>query len=451
MELGKSVGWELDIAGGKNYWFGDLRNMFGIPAGTFLAEIGDFYRFVHTEDRDWVSKSIDKAKQDHKAYNEEFRVVRRDGATRWVVSRGEFDYAENGEALRMRGMAVDITGRKQMEEAVRRSEEKFSKAFRESPLAFSLTSTKDHRYIEVNDTFERITGWSRAEIIGRTALDVGIWMDPAQRIEFINRLLAEGTVRDLEVSFHARDGQARTGLISAELIEINGEPCALSAVADITDAKKSEEARQASERRFSQFFSTLPEYCYMTSPSGEILDVNPAACEALGYKKEELLGKPLSDLYAPESALKLVNLLDKWKRTGKLHDEEMIVLTKEGKKRTVLLNTGAVKDTKGKVVYVASVQVDIAERKEILQKLRESQNRLNDIVESAMDAFIVVDEMTGERILDPATIPADIQPTGLSFSGNYALKIAWSDGHSTGLYTWDLLAEIAQTAGQAPE
>lgn len=62
-----------------------------------------------------------------------------------------------------------------------------------------------------------------------------------------------------------------------------------------------------------------------------------------------------------------------------------------------------------------------------------------------------IDEMTGERILDPATIPADIEPTGLSFSGNYALKIAWSDGHSTGLYTWDLLAEIAQTAGHAPE
>jgi PAS domain S-box-containing protein len=217
-------------------------------------------------------------------------------------------------------------------------------------------------------------------------------MDPAQRIEFINRLLAEGSVRDLEVSYRARDGQVRTGLTSAELIEIDGEPCALSAVADITEAKKSEEARQASERRFSQFFSTLPEYCYMASPTGEILDVNPAACEALGYKKEELLGKPLSDLYAPESALKLVNLLEKWKRTGKLHNEEMFILTKEGKKRTVLLNAGAVKDAKEKLVYVASIQVDVTERKEILQKLRESQNRLKGIVESAMDAIIVVDE-----------------------------------------------------------
>jgi PAS domain S-box-containing protein len=392
MELGKSVGWELDIASGKNYWFGDLQSMFGIQSGTFFAQVGDFYRFVHPEDRESVSRAVDEAKKDHKLFNEEFRLVRQDGATRWVVSRGEFDYTEGGEALRMRGLAVDITDRKQMEEAVRKSEEKFSKAFQESPLAFSLTSTKDHRYIEINETFERITGWSRAEIMGRTALDVGIWMDPARRIEFINRLLAEGTVRDLEISYRARGGQVRTGLTSAELIEINGEPCALSTVADITEAKKSEEARQASERRFRQFFSTLPEYCYMTSPTGEILDVNPAACKALGYKKEELLGKPLFDLYAPESAFKLVNLLEKWKRTGKLHNEEMFILTKEGKKRTVLLNAGAVKDASEKLVYVASVQVDVTERKEILQRLRESQNRLKGIVESAMDAIIAVDE-----------------------------------------------------------
>ena len=383
MESGKSVGWEFELASGQNRWFGDLRTMFGIPSNAFLAEIGDFSRFVHPEDRERVSKAIDQARQNREPYNEEFRVVRSDGATRCVVSRGEFEYSPNGEARMMRGMAVDITERKQMEEALRKSEEKFSKAFRESPLALSLTSTKDHRYIEVNETFERMIGWNRAEIVGRSALDVGVWTDPDRRIEFIERLLAEGSVRDIEVSFRVRDGQVRTALTSAELIEINGEPCALSAIADITEAKKAEEARQASERRFSEFFSTLPEYCYMTSSTGEILDVNAAACEALGYKKEELLGKPLSDVYAPESALKLVGLFEKWKRTNKLYDEEMLVLTKEGKQRTVLLYAGAVKDIEGNVLHIASVQVDITERKEILQKLMESEERFRLVANSA--------------------------------------------------------------------
>ena len=383
MESGKSVGWEFEFASKQNRWFGDLRTMFGIPSNTFHGQVGDFFRFVHPEDRERVSKALDQARQDRALYSEEFRVIRSDGATRCVVSKGEFEYGPNGEARIIRGMAVDITERKQVEEALRKSEEKFSKAFRESPLGFTITSTNDHRFIEINETFERITGWSCAEMIGRSALDVGIWMDPNQRIEFIKRLLAEGSVRDLEVSFRARNGQVRAALTSAELIEINGEPCALSVVADITEAKKSEEARQVSESRFSQFFSTLPAYCYMTSATGEIVDVNPAACEALGYNKEALLGKPLSDVYAPESALKLVSLLEKWKTTNKLYNEEMLVLTKKGKQRTVLVNAGAVKDTKGKVIYIASIQEDITERKETLQKLRESEERFRLVANAA--------------------------------------------------------------------
>lgn len=59
-----------------------------------------------------------------------------------------------------------------------------------------------------------------------------------------------------------------------------------------------------------------------------------------------------------------------------------------------------------------------------------------------------IDENTGQRILDPESIPADIRPSGMSFVGNYALKINWSDGHSTGLYTWDLLAELARDAAR---
>jgi PAS domain S-box-containing protein len=172
-------------------------------------------------------------------------------------------------------------------------------------------------------------------------------------------------------------------LISAEVIEVNGEQCALSVIADITDVRLAEELRHVSEHRFSQFFSTLPEYCYMTSPTGEILDVNPAACDGLGYKKEELLGKPLSGLYAPESAAKLPKLLDKWKNTNKLLNEEMIVLTKAGKRRTVLLNAGGVRDANGDLVYVASVQVDITQYKRILQKLRESEGRFRLVTNTA--------------------------------------------------------------------
>jgi len=392
MESGKTVGWDLDVKTGRDTWFGDLPTMFGMKSETFIGQVSDFYSYVHPDDRKRVSDAVAAARQERQPYAAEFRILWPDGTVRWIVARGKFEYARNGEPKRMLGMAVDITERKQTEEALKKSEEKFSQAFRESPLALTLISTNDHRYIEVNETFERMTGWGRDEVIGRTPFDLEIWVDPSQRIELTKQLLLEAPVRNVELRFRARDGKPRTGLASAELIEVHGEPCALWVVTDITDLQQAEEARQLSERRFSQFFETLPEYCYIASPGGEVLDANTAACSAMGYTRPELLGKPLSDIYASECALKLVHLLEECKSTGTLRNEEMVIITKEGNRRTVLLNAGAVKDAEGNILYFASVLVDISELKKIQKQLHENRERLEGIVASAMDAIIAIDE-----------------------------------------------------------
>jgi PAS domain S-box-containing protein len=393
MQTGNTVGWELDLAAGVDFLFGDLNTVFGIPSDTFTGRAEDFYRYVHPEDLQRVKELVAEARQSGKPYIHEFRILWLDGqTTRWVVSRGKFEYSPNGKPTRMVGLAIDITERKKVEEALKASEEKFSKAFRESPMALTLTSAEDHRYIEVNDTFLKITGWTSDEVIGRTPFDIKIWADPTQRTEFVKRLLAEGYVRELEVAFLTKGGQQRTGLGAAELIHINGERCVLSVIADITDAKQAEENRQFSERRFRQFFETMPEYSYISSPSGEIVDANPAACRALGFSKEEILGKSLSSIYAPESYSKIIDLLEKLHRTGTLRNEEMFIVTRNGQKRSVLLNAGSVLDAQGNVVFSTSVQTDISDFKKVQKRLQENQVRLDAIIESAMDAIITVDQ-----------------------------------------------------------
>jgi len=118
LESGESVGWELDLATKREYWFGDVRNMFGSSSDTFDGEVGDFYRYVHPEDKPRVSKAVAEAKHNRTPFFEEFRIVHPDGATHWIVSRGKFEYTKNGNATRMLGMAVDITGRKLAEGAL---------------------------------------------------------------------------------------------------------------------------------------------------------------------------------------------------------------------------------------------------------------------------------------------------------------------------------------------
>ena len=383
VEAGKSVAWDLDIKSGRTIWFGDLRTMFGINSEKFAGQNEDFYRYVHPEDRQRVSEVVTKSMEDHLPSSAEFRILWPNGTIRWVDDRWKHEYASNGEPKRLVGMAVDITERKRAEEALKQSEQKFSTAFQESPLAIAITSMHDYRYVDINETYERLTGWTRDEVIGRSPLDIGLWVDPTLREEFVKRLLIEGAVRNIEVRVRRKDGQIRTTLGSAETIERDGEPCALSVFADVTDLKQAEEAERASENRFRQFFDTLPEYCFMSSTSGEILDANPAACRALGYTREELIGKPLSTIYALESLSKMVDLLEKWKRTGTLRDEEMSIVTKQGQTRAVLLNAGSVKDVRGNLLYSTTVLVDVTDRQQAETALRESEERFRLVANAA--------------------------------------------------------------------
>jgi PAS domain S-box-containing protein len=135
---------------------------------------------------------------------------------------------------------LDITERKRAEEALRESEEKFTRAFRATPSALVISTLAEGRYIEVNESFERTTGYRRGEVIGRTSLELNIWETPEARTRFLQRIQEEGRVHDLEDTFRSKSGELLVGLLSAEIIEIGGEQCLLILANDITERKRME-------------------------------------------------------------------------------------------------------------------------------------------------------------------------------------------------------------------
>ena len=139
--------------------------------------------------------------------------------------------------------------KRRAEAELRRSEEKFSKSFRQSPLVIAITRMSDSRYVDVNRTFEQHLGWSRNEVIGRTPHDLDLWADADERTAFAKELQAKGSVRDLEICLRRKDGETRTLLLSAELIDVGGEPCALSVAADVTERRQAEEVLSTMSRR----------------------------------------------------------------------------------------------------------------------------------------------------------------------------------------------------------
>lgn len=132
----------------------------------------------------------------------------------------------------------------QIEEQLQECERKFLNALRECPLALTLTSAIDHRYIEVNNEFERISGWKRNEIIGKTPFDIDVWVNPSDRIDYVKRLLSEGNVRNFDVHARLRNREVWLGVGFGALIEIKGEPCILSLITAITDSEAVKESSQ---------------------------------------------------------------------------------------------------------------------------------------------------------------------------------------------------------------
>ncbi|MFP4007871.1 MAG: PAS domain S-box protein, partial [Spirulinaceae cyanobacterium] len=139
-------------------------------------------------------------------------------------------------------MVRDISDRKRAEEALRLSEEKFSKAFRSSPSSITITSLNDGKHLEANETFCQMIGYSLEEIIGRTAVELNLWVNSEDRHNLFMALQNNHVIRNYEFAFKTKSGEIRNALLSAERININGQACLLSLSNDISDRVQAEAA-----------------------------------------------------------------------------------------------------------------------------------------------------------------------------------------------------------------
>ncbi|MEW6443711.1 MAG: PAS domain-containing sensor histidine kinase [bacterium] len=151
----------------------------------------------------------------------------------------------------------EIFNRLRTEEALRLSEQKFSKIFQFSPIWIGIASLEQGLLIEVNEAFSRITGYDREEALGRTTLELGMWPDPQEREKAISILRQSQPLRNHEVDLRMKSGEIRTFLWSAEIIRIAGEPSLVSAFVDITERKRMEEALRKSEGKLRFLSSKL--------------------------------------------------------------------------------------------------------------------------------------------------------------------------------------------------
>ena len=183
-------------------------------------------------------------------------------------------------------------------EALRRSEAKFAKSFRGSPVAIAISTVADGRFMEVNDSYLALFEYTRDEMIGRTSVELGMFPDPAERAKVRDAFRSGNGFKDYELRLFTKSRKTKDVLFSTEPIEIDGQDCMLSIVVDITERKEAEVSLRASQEALRQNEERLREFLETTHDSFFILDrdwrflfINRRAAELLGHPPEELIGK----------------------------------------------------------------------------------------------------------------------------------------------------------------
>ena len=184
----------------------------------------------------------------------EMTGLQRDG--RELILEVAFSELHVGGQQLFTGIIRDISERKQTENALRSTERRFAIAFNANPTP-STISTLDGRFLDANEQFLRTAGYSRAEVVGKTALELRLWPDPQSRLELMRRLRDEGSIRGFEAELRTKSGERRLLNLSGERIELDGQSCLLHSGQDITERKLAENAVRESEARLRALSARL--------------------------------------------------------------------------------------------------------------------------------------------------------------------------------------------------
>ena len=373
--VGNIGSWRMDILKNELTWSDENHRIFGIPKGTPMT-YETFLSAVHPDDRDYVDKKW-KAGLAGEDYDIEHRLLA-DGQVKWVREKAYLEFDDKGTLLGGFGITQDITERKQAEEQLRESEEKYRAVIEITDTGF-VALDEQGRVLNANLNYAHMVGYfSIDKIVGRQVTE---WTAPydleRNRIE-IRKCFEKGSVRNLEIDYQRTDGTIIPIEINATVLQTNNGKMILTLCRDITKRKRAEESLQESEEKYRSLFNNAEVGMFRSRLDGsEVLDVNDKYLLILGLTRAEFVGKPSVNIWDdPKEREEMVKTL---KAHGHVDDLEFKLRNKAGEVRTCLTSLRLYP----KIDILEGSVMDITERKRTEKSLIEN-NRLNQMLLDAM-------------------------------------------------------------------
>ena len=394
-EIAQLGSWEWDVNSSTIQWSDELYRIFGLPIGSEVDWDAIRETAIHPDDRALLAQRLNVAHADPNTdlTPVEYRILRPDGTERNVWGNNVVFFDEHEQPVRMVCAIQDITERKQAEEALRASEQRFRTLAENIPGVIYLCKN-DERYLMLylNDTVEVLTGYPKEDFLtDRISFTELYHPDDAPAIApVVDRALAERKPFHLTYRLRHRSGAWRwieergVGVFEGEaLLYLEGF------LHDITERKRAEEALRESEQRFRDLFESSPDAIFVEDLEGNVLDVNPAACRLHRTDAEHIIGCNVRALVPPtlreEAMAAFTHLV-----TGEIDRLEGASWTADDQEVPVEIRASHITQDQQQVLLL---QVrDITERKQAEQRLR----LLEASVSASLDGITISDVHQGD-------------------------------------------------------
>ena len=317
---------------------------------------------------------------------------------------GSLRYTEKDKEL-LRFVSDQVAAaveRKQAQQAVRQSEERFRSVFDQSPIIICLLGYPDGRFLEINTAGVQAFGFPREEILGRTSVELDAWVHPEERNRYLE-LLSSGSVQNFEATMRRRNGETFTVLYSGSLVTLGDRSYSLNSLQDISERKLAEASLQESEQQFKSAFEHSAIGMALVGLEGNFLKVNTCLCSIVGYSEQELLEMSFQEITHPDD---LQADLDRVRELvaglTQSYTMEKRYLHRNRASVPVQLAVSLVRDKAGNPKHFISQIEDITERRRAEQWQKHYSDTLGMIMAEAPIA----------AVLDSLTVFAEQQAVG---------------------------------------
>ena len=278
------------------------------------------------------------------------------------------------------------------EKQIVRSEEKFRKAFLTSPDSVNINRLSDGLYVSINEGFTKILGYTEEEILGKSSLEMNIWVEPEARKEIVTGLKEKGRIENFEATFRHKNGSVVYGLMSASLMEIEGVPHILNVTKDISERKKIEESLAHEQFLVNAIMDNVTDHIYFKDMESRFIRVNKAHAHRFGLNDpSEIIGKTDFDFFSIEHAQQAYDDEQEIIRTGTPLDKEEKETHPNGPDTWVSTVKMPLRDANNKIVGTFGISRDISDRKKAEYELEAERNLLRALIDNMPDRIYAKD------------------------------------------------------------